>query len=88
MSSNDQPKPSEEDRVTSVFSLRGLLITISVVCIWGAAANYAFSKSILEERGAALIPLVVFSGFALVIGLLQLPLYFLAGYWLKKTKGK
>jgi len=87
MISNQQPNPhDEQSKLKSVFTLRGLFLVLSVVCVWGAVANYAFSKTTPEDRANSLIPLVVFSGAGIFIALAQLPLYFLAAYWLRKRK--
>jgi hypothetical protein len=87
MTPNQHPNPPDDhSKLKSVFSLRGLFLVLSVVCVWGAAANYAFSKNTPEETATVLIPLVVISGVGLFIALAQLPLYFLAAYWIRKRK--
>lgn len=86
MSPNETPPELEESTPNSVFSLRGLFALISIVCFWGAAANYAFSNNRTEEASGVLIPLVVISGIGLCIALAQLPLFFLVAHWIKKRK--
>ncbi len=86
MRPNDLPPQADEPTPKSVFSLWGLFVVVSIVCVWGAAANYAFSNHRTEEASGVLIPLVVISGIGLCIALAQLPLFFLAAHWIKKRK--
>lgn len=83
------PQPgSSSDKLTSSFSLRWLLLAISLICIWGALAGYAFGGSTPVDETGLLGLFVVISGLVIFVVYLQIVLYLLLGSWLRNRKVK